>query len=351
MKLRLSLLAIAALGAIVTLAACGEKTPPPDAKRAEAKLVKAQKVGAGDTAGEQRYSGEVRARYESLLGFRVGGKMVARFVDAGALVKAGQPLARLDPADAQLAASQAEANRALAAAELKRSQDLRQKNFISQAALDARETTAKAAEAQAGLAKNQAAYTTLSADAAGVIAAVLAEPGQVVAAGQGVFRLAREGEREVAIAIPESRIAGMKVGDAATIELWANGGGKTYKGRLRELAPAADPATRTFAARVSILDADAAVALGMTASVAFAGAGEQRIVVPLAALLQKGDAAAVWVIGKDNAVTQRPVEIERFGEAGAIVKSGLQAGETIVAAGAFKLTAGEKVRIAEDAKK
>jgi hypothetical protein len=93
------------------------------------------------------------------------------------------------------------------------------------------------------------------------------------------------------------------------------------------------------------------VALGMTASVAFAGAGEQRIVVPLAALLQKGDAAAVWVIGKDNAVTQRPVEIERFGEAGAIVKSGLQAGETIVAAGAFKLTAGEKVRIAEDAKK
>ncbi len=173
----------------------------------------------------------------------------------------------------------------------------------------------------------------------------------MVSPGQGVFRLAREGEREVAIAIPESRIAGMKVGDAATIELWADGTGTLYKGRLRELAPAADPATRTFAARVSIADADAAVALGMTANVAFTGAAEPRIVVPMAALLQKGDVAAVWVIGKDNAVTQRPVEVERYGEAGAVIKSGLAAGELIVAAGAFKLTAGEKVRLAEDAKK
>jgi RND family efflux transporter MFP subunit len=350
MNLRAPLLAVAA-GLALVLAACGENTPPPDAPRADAKLVKALKVGAGDTAAGSRYSGEVRARYESLLGFRVGGKIVARLVDAGARVSAGQPLARLDPVDAQLAASQAEANRALAAAELKRSEELREKNFISQAALDAKQTAAKAADAQAGLAKNQAAYTTLAADAAGVIAAVLAEPGQVVSAGQGVFRLARDGEREVAIAVPESRIGGLKVGDPASVELWADGTGKRYKGKLRELAPAADPATRTFAARVSILDADAALALGMTASVAFAGADEQRIVVPLAALLQKGDAASVWVIGKDNAVTQRPVEVERYAESGAIVKSGLQPGETIVAAGAFKLTAGEKVRIAEDTKK
>jgi len=332
----------------LVLAACGQKAPPPSAAPAGPKLVKAQKVGAGDTAGTHRYSGEVRARYETMLGFRIGGKVVERQVDAGARVKAGQPLARLDPADAALQATQAEANRALAAADLKRTQDLRAKNFISQAALDAKETAAKAAEAQAGLAKNQAAYTTLAADTAGVIAAVLAEPGQVVAAGQGVFRLARDGEREVAINIPESRIAGLKVGAGATVELWA---GKTYQGVLRELAPAADSASRTFAARVRIVDADEAVALGMTATVSFVGAGDEKIVVPLAAILQQGNAAAVWVIGKDNVVTQRPIEVERYGDGGAVVKSGLAAGEVIVAAGAFKLTAGEKVRLAEDAKK
>ena len=141
-----------------------------------------------------------------MLGFRVGGKIAARLVDAGAQVKAGQPLARLDPSDARLTAAQAEASRALAAADLQRSRDLKAQNFISQAALDSRDTAAKAAEAQAQLAQNQAAYTTLVADAAGVIAAVLAEPGQVVAPGQGVFRLARDGAREVAINIPESRL-------------------------------------------------------------------------------------------------------------------------------------------------
>ncbi len=339
--------------AIPLLAACGEKLPPPDAVVTGPRLVKALKVGAGGTAHEQRYSGEVRARIESTLGFRVGGKLAERLVDAGARVKAGQPLARLDPVDAQLTVAQAEANRALAAAELLRSRELQAKNFISQAALDAKVTTAKAAEAQAQLAKNQATYTTLAADAAGVVAAVLAEPGQVVAAGQGVFRIARDGEREVAVNIPESRIAGLNIGAAATVTLWAgqnNAGGKTYRGRLRELAPAADPATRTFAARIAILDADAAVALGMTASVSFAQGNDAQIVVPLAALLQQGEQAAVWVIGTDATVSQRVVVVERFADSGAVLKSGLQPGETIVAAGAFKLVAGEKIRVADTGK-
>ncbi|MDP2794844.1 MAG: efflux RND transporter periplasmic adaptor subunit [Sulfurisoma sp.] len=328
------------------LAACGEKSPPPSVNSAGPKLVKSLVVGGEALQGVNRYSGEVRARYETLLGFRIGGKVIERLVDAGARVKAGQPLARLDPADAALQATQAEANRALAAAELKRTQDLRAKNFISQAALDAKETTAKAADAQAALAKNQSSYTTLSADAAGVVAAVLAEPGQVVAAGQGVFRLARDGEREVAINIPESRVAGQKVGAGGTVELWAGERGKAYKGVLRELAPVADAATRTFAARVSIADADASVALGMTATVSFAQAGGEKVVVPLAAILQQGSQPSVWVIGKDNAVALRPIEVERYGDAGAVVSGGLAAGERIVAAGAFKLTAGEKVRIA-----
>jgi len=326
------------------LAACGEKAPPPETVDTGPKLVKAMKVGAGGTAQDDRYSGEVRARIETQLGFRVGGKLVERLVDVGARVGAGQPLARLDPADLQLAATQAEANRALAAAELKRTEELRQKNFVSQAALDARQTAATAAAAQAQLARNQAAYATLAADAPGVIAAVLAEPGQVVGAGQAVFRLARDGAREVAIAIPESRLAGLQVGAAATVELW---GGKTYKGKLRELAPAADPASRTFAARIGILDADADVVLGRTAAVRFAQTGASEIVVPLAAILQQGERPAVWVIGADGTVSQRPIEVARYADQGAVVAAGLQAGETIVAAGAFKLAAGEKVRVAQ----
>lgn len=362
---------------LLLLAGCGEKSPPPEAVTTGPKLVKALKVGAGETANAQRYSGEVRARHESTLGFRVGGKVIERLVDAGAQVKAGQVLARLDSSDAQLTAAQAEANRSLAAADLKRTQDLKSKNFISQAALDAKDAASRAANAQAQLAKNQTAYTSLVADAAGVVVAVLAEPGQVVAAGQGVFRVARVGEREVAINIPESRVTALKVGAGATVQLWAdqgNEGGKTYRGVLRELAAGADPATRTFAARVSILDADTEetrravpsvssppggrtpqggvvggglIALGMTATVSFAGAEEEKIIVPLAAILQKGDQAAVWIIGADGSISQRPIEVARFSDAGAIVKTGLVAGEQIVAAGAFKLADGEKVRIAE----
>jgi RND family efflux transporter MFP subunit len=332
------------------LAACGEKLPPPDAASSGPKLVKALKVGAGGTAHEQRYSGEVRARIESTLGFRVGGKLAERLVDAGARVKAGQALARLDPADAQLTVVQAEANRSLAAAELQRTQELKAKNFVSQAALDAKVSTAQSAAAQAQLAKNQAGYTTLTADTAGVVVAVLAEPGQVVGAGQGVFRVARDGEREVAIAIPEAHIVGLNVGAASasigTAQLWADGTDKTYRVVLRELAPAADPATRTFAARVTLVAAPADLPLGLTATVSFARQATGQIVVPLAAILQQGERAAVWVIGQDNTVSQRVVEIERYSDAGAVLKNGLHAGEQIVAAGAFKLVAGEKVRIA-----
>jgi len=330
------------------LAACGEKTPVDTAASNAPKLVKALKVSRGDSPAERRYSGEVRARHETTLGFRVGGKMIERLVDAGARVKAGQVLARLDAADARLAATQAEANRALATADLKRTQDLRTKNFVSQAALDARETAEKAAAAQAQLAGNQATYTTLVADTAGVVTAVLAEPGQVVGAGQGVLRVARDGGREVAIALPEAAIAGIRVGSAATITQWVDG--KTYQGRVREIAPAADVVTRTFAARVAMAGAEPGLPLGMTATVSFSRPGGERIAVPLAALFQQSQGEggpAVWVIGADNTVTLRPVEVERYGDSGAVLKGGLNEGERIVAAGAFRLTAGETVRIAE----
>lgn len=338
---------IVLLSFVLLLTACGEKLPPPDAVVTGPKLVKAMKVGAGETAAAHQYSGEVRARIETTPGFRVGGKLVERRVDVGTRVRAGEVLARLDPADQQLVLVQAEANRALAAAELQRSEELRAKNFVSAAALDARQTAARAAEAQAQLAQNQASYTTLTADAAGVVVAVLAEPGQVLAAGQPVFRLARDGEREVAITIPESRLAGLKVGSAATATLWADRGERVYRGELRELAPAADPVTRTFAARVRLLDADAAVALGMTAAVRFSDPATPQLIVPLAALLQPGrgvDGQAVWVIGADGMVSLRPIAVARYTDEGAVVASGLQPGETIVAAGAFRLAEGEKVK-------
>ena len=327
---------------LLFVAGCGREAPATAPVADGPRTVRIMKVSHGDTPAGARYSGEVRARHESTLGFRVGGKLIERLVDVGARVRAGQPLARLDPADARLAASQAEANAELAEAELRRARDLQAKSFVSQAALDARITAAKAARAQAQLAANQATYTTLYADKAGVVAAVLAESGQVVSAGQAVLRVARDGEREVAIALPEGALASVRPGSAATVGLWADG--KTYAGRVREIAPVADTATRTFIARVSLFGAEAALPLGLTASVSFAAAHPDRMVVPLAALFQRGDRPAVWVLGEGDAVTLREVRVERYADDGAVLGGGLKEGERIVAAGAFKLIEGEKVR-------
>ncbi|MBS3936306.1 MAG: efflux RND transporter periplasmic adaptor subunit, partial [Sulfuritalea sp.] len=174
--------------------------------------------------------------------------------------------------------------------------------------------------------------------------AVFAEPGQVLGAGQAVFRLARDGAREVAIAVPESRVGALKVGADGTAELWD---GRRFAGRVREIAPAADAATRTFAVRVALTDAPADLPLGLSANVRFVREGGMAPTVPLAAILQQGrgeHGATVWVVGADGAVSRRAIEIERYADDGAVVKSGLEVGETIVAAGAFKLADGEKVR-------
>jgi multidrug efflux system membrane fusion protein len=329
---------LAVLVATIALCACGESAPPPH----EVTVVKI--IVAGTTAADaaRSYSGEVHARYEVPLSFRIGGKLVERKVDAGAHVTAGQLLARLDPADVALQSAQAQSQLVLAQADAKRYRDLRAQNFVSSAALDAKETALKAAESQAGIARNQSAYAQLAADRPGVIAAVLGEPGQVVASGQPVFRIAQDGEREVAISLPESVITGIKVGDEAAVTLWS--GGKAYRGRLRELAPAADPTTRTFAARVSLLNADASVALGMTATVRFTAGKQPALAIPLSAVFQQGDRPAVWVVGQDLTLTLRPVAVSAYTDAGATVADGLQPGERIVAAGVHKLTAGQKVR-------
>ena len=336
------------------LAACSEPPPPAAAPR----LVRTLIVGTGGTApdgADRTYSGEVRARIETTLGFRIAGKIIERRADVGMVVKAGQVLARLDPADAGLQAAQAEAQRALAAAELTRYRDLKARNFISASALDARETSFKAAEAQTALSKNQAAYTSLVADHAGVIGLVLAEPGQVVTVGQPVFRMAPDGDREIAIALPESEVSGFKLGQPAQVTFWAAPGaqgamGKPLEGRLREVSPVADPVTRTYAARVSLKNADPLLPLGMTATVRFpSSAGAKKLLVPLTAIIQQGNQPAVWKVGADNTLTLQAVSVAEFTDRGAVVVGGLAEGEQIVAAGVNLLAAGEKVRIATPA--
>jgi RND family efflux transporter MFP subunit len=331
------------------LAACGkEEAPPVKIERPALTHV----VGMQADDGGNVYSGEIRARHEAQLGFRIGGKIIERLVDAGAVVRAGQPLARLDAADTALQAGAAEALYQLAEADAKRYRELRARGFVSQAALDTKETALKAAVAQAGLARNQAAYTTLRADRNGVVAATLAEAGQVVAAGQPVVRVAYEGEREVAISVPESQLAGLKLGAPAEVTLWANDGETRYTGRLRELAPAADPVSRTYSARMTLDDAGAQPMLGMTARVHFTGDnGSGGFVVPLTSIFQQGDQSAVWIVTADRSLSLRPVRIAAWRDDGAVIASGLVAGERIVAAGVHKLSVGEKIRIVESGAK
>jgi multidrug efflux system membrane fusion protein len=306
-------------------------------------------VGSVASDSGNIYSGEIRARHETQLGFRIGGKIIARLVDAGARVRAGQVLARLDPADSSLQASSAQAQYQLAVADVERYRELRSKNFVSQSALDAKEAALKAAAAQAGLTGNQTAYTELRADHAGVIAATLAHAGQVVSAGQPVLLLAQDGEREVAIAIPETEFAGLKIGMPADVTLWSDTSqGKHFKGRLRELSPAADPASRTYAARVALSGSVARAGLGMTAQVRFdSHSGHKQFIIPLTAIFQQGDQAAVWVVAADRSVSLHPVKIAAYRDTGAVIASGLMAGERIVGAGVHKLHTGEKVRVIE----
>lgn len=326
---------------VVALSACSKEAPPPVAIERPALT---QVVGGAVTAGGHVYSGEIRARHEIALGFRVGGKLSQRLVDAGAVVKAGQVLARLDSTDANLQTSSADAQLQLAEADVKRYRVLLSKNFVSQSALDAKEAALKSLSAQAGLARNQSSYTTLVAEHAGVVMATLAEVGQVVSAGQAVIKLAQDGEREVAIAIPESQYAELKVGMRAEVSVWAADSGAAHSsGYLRELSPAADAASRTYAARVALQGAN--LPLGMTAQVGFAGKGDAQgeFLVPLTAIFQQGEKSALWIVAADHSVNLRPVVVAGYRDEGAVIASGIAAGERIVTHGVHKLHAGEKI--------
>jgi RND family efflux transporter MFP subunit len=327
---------------LIVLSACNKEVPPPEPLRPVLTVV------VGEMADEAApvYSGEVRSRFETPLAFRIPGKISARSVDVGALVKPGQVLAQLDPADTSLSAAAAGAQLALADAEAKRYRELRGKKFVSQAVLDGKETTLTAAQSQADLARNQSAYTVLRTDQAGVVSLVSAEVGQVVSAGQTMFRVARSDTLEVAISIPESRMSEVRGSREADVSLWADEKA-TYLGILRELSPVADPLTRTYAARVAIVKPGANVLLGMTANVRFIRSENKgQLTVPLTALFQQDGKAAVWRVNADQTLALQAVEVAAYSEKMARLSTGVKAGERIVAAGVHKLTAGEKIKIA-----
>ena len=351
----LSVKAVSLAGALL-LAACSKPAPVEEPLRA----VKVVTVGLQARESAPEWAGEVRARVESRLGFRVAGKLIRRNVEVGQRVKAGQVLAQIDPQDYALAAdaaraqvNAASANRDLAAAEFKRYQALRAQNFISGAELERRDTTLKAAQAQWQQAQAQAAeqghqlaYATLVADVSGVVTAVEAEPGQVVTAGAPIVRIAQDGPREVAFAVPEGQVAALPVGTAATVRVWASGA--TLTGVVREVAASADPVTRTFLLTLA-LQGDVAPPLGSTVSVLAnqpESAGVPVIKLPTSALRQEGAGTAVWLLDPASmTVKLQPVQIAMTDGNEVVIGAGLQPGMQVVAAGVHVLTAGQKVSL------
>lgn len=338
------------------LGACKPAEKPVEPPRA----VNVLRIEGGNGTLSASYTGDVRSRYETGLAFRVPGKLTERLVEVGDTVKTGQVIARLDPADQQLgieaarqAVSAAEASYAQAKSDLTRFGELFRQGFISAAEFDRRKAAHDVAGAQLSQARaqlsvnrNQAEYTTLRAPSEGVVTAVAAEVGQVVGAGQAVLRVARPGFTEVAVSVPENRLKEVRRGMDVRVNLWA-APERLYRGRVREIAPAADAVTRTYLAKVTVLDPDDGVQLGMTANVFLdvaADPGEVRL--PSTALFQKGAEPAVWIV--DPATSQvrlRPVTIGRFADDHVVVTAGLKPGDTVVRAGVQKLFPDEKVRI------
>jgi multidrug efflux system membrane fusion protein len=338
------------------LAGCDKPAP----KTEEVRPVRAIQLAAGNGGERVTFAGDVRPRYESRLGFQVGGKIVERRVDVGARVDAGQVLMRLDPQDLRLAETQARASlraaeteRDLAQADYKRHQDLRARNFVSQAVLDAKQAALRAAQANVDAARaasrgqaNQAGYATLESDSKGVVTAVDAEVGQVVAAGTPVVRVARTDEKEVVIGIPEDRVDGLRQGAEVSVRLWARPD-EAIPGKIREISPVADPATRTYTVKVAV-PARPEIRLGMTATVEMstAAAGQQAsaLRVPLSALVQDRGATSVWVV-ENGAVQMRAVEVAGQSGNDILLSGGVQPGQTVVTAGVHLLKPGQKVRI------
>jgi len=340
---------------LATLSACSREEAPPEPVRA----VKVITVEAQGLQTDAVYAGEVRARVESRLGFRVGGKLTHRAVDAGQRVSAAQLLAAIDAQDYQLSAQAAQAQqvaaqtqRDVALADYKRYESLRAQGFISGAELERREASLKAAEAtlvqarsQSQVQANQVGYARLQATTAGVVTALEAEVGQVLAAGQPVLRLAHDGPRDAVFNVPEQAVQAFRVGMPMLAQL--TGSTELLKGRVREVGASADPVTRTFAVKLA-LDASERLPLGATVNVLAPqrAATVQAMTLPTTALRQEGEGTAVWVLDEASMtvqpqkVTLGPVQAQQV-----VIASGLKPGQKVVVAGVHVLSPGQKVTL------
>jgi membrane fusion protein, multidrug efflux system len=322
--------------------------------------VKAQVIGEPVRGHVLTYSGVVRPRIETAVGFRVAGKVVQRLVNVGDRVVVNQVIARLDDTDLKLAENSAKAavaaarsRRNVASDNLERGKALLPKAIISQAAYDTRRNEMDAAvaaldsaEAQLRQATNAVEYATLKADKAGIVTGVIGEPGQVVSAGQTIITLAHAGETEIAVAVPEQDTGYLAIGQRANITLWA-GPRMSLEGRVREIAGQADPASRTYAVRVTVSGAPQIMRLGMTASVALRMDDEAAgVMVPLTALTESEGGPVVFVVDPANeAVRKTPVSMGGIAEDGVKIVDGLHAGDVVVTAGVQFLRDGMRVRL------
>lgn len=346
----------AVLASVLLVSACSKPVPVAEPVRA----VRVTTVAMDTMKSSAEFAGEVRPRVESRLGFRVAGKIVRRQAELGMRVRAGDVLAQLDPEDYKLAAQASSAqvtaaltNRDLALADFKRFKSLRDQNFISGAELERRDATLKAtqaqleqAQAQAAGQGNQSSYTRLIADVSGVVTAIDAEPGQVVAAGTPVVRIAQDGARDVVFAVPEDKVALIKVGSVVDVRMWSSP--NQFKGLVREVAASADPVTRTFTVKLA-LDSKSPPPLGATVSVvpqAFDRSGVAVIKLPTSAFRQDGKTSAVWVVDPTTmTVKLQPVVIATADGNEVVVTSGLTPGMQVVIAGVHVLSPDQKVTI------
>ena len=349
-----------ALAAAVGLAACSKTETAPDPVRA----VRTLTVAAQSAGGSYEYAGEVRARTESRLSFRVGGKMLRRAVDLGDSVKAGQVLAQLDPQDLRLGQDASRAAVAVAqagfdqnAADFMRYKDLHDQGFIGGAEFERRESAMKTARAQLDQAKaqarvqgNQAGYSTLLADASGVVTAVDLEPGMVAAAGTPVLRLAHDGPRDVVFAVPEDKVGVVKALASQPgrfkVRLWG-AAGEPLAATIREISAAADPVTRTFLVKADIGNATASgIRLGQTASVLMELPQTPGVTkLPLSALREEQGRSSVWLVdSKAMTVSSQAVKLAGADGNEAVITSGLAPGQIVVTAGVHVLSPGQKVK-------
>src|SRR5882724_12008780 len=350
------LLAGAALALVaIALAGCNDRVAE---KPAPQRPVLVATVHYEAETPERSFVGTIRPRIESDMGFRVPGKVAKRLVEVGQTVDIGQPLATLDEVDLKLQAEQAVAEftaatgvLAQASAAEQRAKDLRAKGWTTDAQMDQARAAADEARARLNraeraleLSKNSLSYATLVADARSVVTATLIEPGQVVAAGQASIRVARFAEKEAVVAIPETLVGRAKSG-VASVTLWSEPD-KKYVAKLREIAPTADPATRTYLAKFSLPEADDKVALGMTATLTLSDAATERVAkLPLSALYSQGSNPSLYTVDDAGAVKLQPVVVKSYESNAVVIAGGVNEGAKVVALGVQKIDPAQKVRV------